>query len=89
MSIQARMMGIADIFEALTAGDRPYKKAMPMSQALTILGNMKLENHIDPDLFNVFMWEKVYQKYCDKFLTDEQCDNYDLDNIPGYVPPPE
>jgi hypothetical protein len=89
MSIQARMMGIADIFEALTAGDRPYKKAMPMSQALTILGNMKLENHIDPDLFNIFMWEKVYQKYCDKFLTDEQCDNYDLNNIPGYVPPPE
>ncbi len=88
MSIQARMMGIADIFEALTAGDRPYKKAMTMSQALTILGNMKLENHIDPDLFNIFMWEKVYQKYCDKFLTDEQCDNYDLNNIPGYVPPP-
>ena len=89
MSIQARMMGIADIFEALTAGDRPYKNAMPMSQALTILGNMKLENHIDPDLFDVFMWEKVYQKYCDKFLTKEQCDDYDLNDIPGYVPPPE
>lgn len=89
MSIQARMMGIADIFEALTAGDRPYKKAMPISQALTILGHMKLENHIDPDLFNVFMWEKVYQKYCDKFLTDEQCDDYDLSAIPGYIPPPE
>ena len=89
MSIQARMMGIADIFEALTAGDRPYKKAMPISQALTVLGHMKLENHIDPDLFNVFMWENVYQKYCDKFLTDEQCDDYDLSAIPGYIPPPE
>jgi HD-GYP domain-containing protein (c-di-GMP phosphodiesterase class II) len=89
MSIQARMMGIADIFEALTADDRPYKKAMPISQALTVLGHMKLENHIDPDLFNVFMWEKVYQKYCDKFLTDEQCDDYDLSAIPGYIPPPE
>lgn len=89
MSIQARMMGIADIFEALTAGDRPYKKAMPISQALTVLGHMKLENHIDPDLFNVFMWEKVYQKYCDKFLPDEQCDDYDLSAIPGYIPPPE
>ncbi len=89
MSIQARMMGIADIFEALTAGDRPYKDAMPMSQALTILGRMKLENHIDPDLFDVFMWEKVYQKYCDKFLTKEQCDDYDLNDIPGYTPPPE
>ena len=89
MSVQARMMGIADIFEALTAGDRPYKDAMPMSQALTILGRMKLENHIDPDLFDVFMWEKVYQKYCDKFLSKEQCDDYDLNDIPGYVPPPE
>jgi HD-GYP domain-containing protein (c-di-GMP phosphodiesterase class II) len=89
MSIQARMMGIADIFEALTAGDRPYKKAMPISQALTILGRMKLENHIDPDLYDVFMWQKVYQKYADEYLTKEQCDSYDLNDIPGYIPPPE
>ncbi len=89
MSVQARMLGIADIFEALTAADRPYKKAMPMSQALTILGRMKLENHIDPDLYDVFMWEKVYQKYADDYLGAEQCDDYDLNDIPGYVPPPE
>ena len=89
MSVQARMLGIADIFEALTAADRPYKKAMPMSQALTILGRMKLENHIDPDLYDVFMWEKVYQKYADNYLGAEQCDDYDLNDIPGYVPPPE
>jgi HD-GYP domain-containing protein (c-di-GMP phosphodiesterase class II) len=89
MSVQARMMGIADIFEALTAGDRPYKKAMPMSQALTILGRMKLENHIDPDLFDIFMWEKVYQKYADDFLGPDQCDDFDLNEIPGYVPLPE
>lgn len=87
MSVQARMMGIADIFEALTAGDRPYKKAMPMSQALTILGTMKLENHIDPDLFDVFMWEKVYQRYADEFLDPKQSDDFDLNDIPGYVPP--
>lgn len=89
MSVQTRMLGIADIFEALTAADRPYKKAMPMSQALTILGRMKLENHIDPDLYDVFMWEKVYQKYADDYLEAEQCDDYDLNDIPGYVPPPE
>jgi len=51
MSVQARMMAIADVFEALTAADRPYKKAMKLSQALEILGRMKLEGHIDPDLF--------------------------------------
>lgn len=88
MSIQARMLGIADIFEALTAGDRPYKKAMPLSQTLSILGRMKLENHIDPDLFDVFIWEKVYQRYADEYLTTEQCDEYNLNDIPGYVSPP-
>ncbi|MGH8120665.1 MAG: HD domain-containing phosphohydrolase, partial [Gammaproteobacteria bacterium] len=60
MSIPARMVAIADVFEALTAKDRPYKKAMPLSKALTILGRLKLENHIDPDLFDVFVWEQVY-----------------------------
>lgn len=89
MTEQARMMGIADIFEALTAGDRPYKKAMPMSKALTILGNMKLESHVDPDLFDVFMWKKIYQKYADEFLDPDQLDDFDLNDIPGYVPPPE
>ena len=89
MSVQARMMGIADIFEALTAGDRPYKKGMPLSVALTILGRMKLGDHIDPDLFDVFMWEKIYQKYADEYLGSEQCDDFDLNDIPGYVPQPE
>ena len=89
MSDQARMMGIADIFEALTAGDRPYKKGMPLSVALTILGRMKLGNHIDPDLFDVFMWGKIYQKYADEYLGSEQCDDFDLNDIPGYVPEPE
>ncbi len=89
MSDQARMMGIADIFEALTAGDRPYKKGMPLSVALTILGRMKLGDHIDPDLFDVFMWGKIYQKYADEYLGSEQCDDFDLNDIPGYVPQPE
>ncbi len=89
MSVQARIIGIADIFEALTAGDRPYKKAMPMSQALTTLGRMKLDNHVDPDLFDVFMWEKVYQRYADEYLPEEQLDDYDLNDIPGYISPPE
>ncbi|MFQ5658873.1 MAG: HD domain-containing phosphohydrolase [Gammaproteobacteria bacterium] len=86
MSIPARMMGIADIFEALTAGDRPYKKAMPLSQALKILGNMKLEQHIDPDLFDIFIHDKVYMKYAEKFLAPEQIDDFDITTIPGYAP---
>lgn len=88
MSIPARMVAIADVFEALTAKDRPYKKAMPLSQALTILGRMKLEDHVDPDLFDIFMWDKVYEKYAEKHLDPEQMDDFDLNNIPGYTPPP-
>jgi len=88
MSIPARMVAIADIFEALTAKDRPYKKAMSLSRSLTILGKMKLEEHIDPDLFDVFIWDKVYFKYAKEHLAPEQIDDVDLENIPGYVPPP-
>ncbi len=86
MPLAARMMGIADVFEALTASDRPYKKAMPLSRALTILGKMKLDNHIDPDLFDVFIHEKVYQQYADKYLPETQQDEIDLDNLPGFNP---
>lgn len=86
MSLPARIMGIADIFEALTASDRPYKKAMPLSQALTILGKMKEEHHIDPDLFDVFIHEKVYLEYAEKYLDQEQIDHVDVTQLPGYNP---
>ena len=88
MSIPARMVAIADVFEALTAKDRPYKKAMSLSKSLTILGRMKLEKHIDPDLFDIFIWDKIYLKYAREHLDPEQIDEVDLDSIPGYVPPP-
>ena len=88
MSIQARCMGIADIFEALTAKDRPYKKGKTLSESLTILGKFKLGGHIDPDLFDVFMWEKVYMKYAEQCMDRHQIDEFDLEKIPGYVAPP-
>ncbi len=84
MSIQARIMAIADIFEALTAKDRPYKKGMPLSRALQILGRMKLDHHIDPDLFDVFVRDKVYMKYARRYLDSEQIDEVDETAIPGY-----
>ncbi len=86
MSVQARCMGIADIFEALTAKDRPYKKGKTLSESLEILGRMKLGQHIDPDLFDVFVRQKVYLKYAQKFLDREQIDAVDESKIPGYVP---
>ena len=86
MSVQARCMGIADIFEALTAKDRPYKKGKTLSESLEILGKMKLNHHIDPDLFDVFVRRKVYQRYAEKFLDPEQIDVVDESRIPGYRP---
>ncbi|MFN3362081.1 MAG: HD domain-containing phosphohydrolase [Pseudanabaenaceae cyanobacterium] len=86
MSIPARMMAIADIFEALTASDRPYKPGKKLSECLYILGKMKLDNHIDPDLFDLFVREKVYLKYAQMFLPPEQIDEVDESKIPGYTP---
>lgn len=86
MSIPARMVAIADVFEALTASDRPYKKAMGLSQSLGILGRMKLEGHVDPDLFDVFMHKKIYLDYANKYLNPEQIDVVDVTKIPGYTP---
>lgn len=83
MSIPARMMAIADIFEALTAADRPYKEAKKLSECLFIMGKMKEDQHIDPDLFDIFIKEKVYLEYAKRFLKPNQIDNIDWANIPG------
>jgi hypothetical protein len=85
MSVQARMMAIADVFEALTAKDRPYKRGKTLTEALNILGRMKLTGHIDPDLFDVFVREKVYLRYADQFLDPAQIDDVDPSAIPGFV----
>ncbi|MCX8085544.1 MAG: GAF domain-containing protein [Rhodocyclaceae bacterium] len=74
MSLQARMMGIADIFEALTARDRPYKQGMKLSQALDIMRKFAENGHIDPDLFEVFMRKKVWQRYAEAMLDPSQID---------------
>ncbi len=83
MSIQARVMGIADIFEALTAGDRPYKLGKPLSESIRILGLMMQDNHIDADLFEIFLRERVYMRYAKRFLPPQQIDRIDWAKIPG------
>ena len=84
MSVQARVMGIADIFEALTAKDRPYKKGKTLTESLRILGRFKLNGHIDPDLFDVFISKKVYLRYAEQFLDPDQIDEVDEASLPGY-----
>ncbi|MGH8029785.1 MAG: HD-GYP domain-containing protein, partial [Arenimonas sp.] len=83
MSVPARVMGIADIFEALTARDRPYKPGKTLSESLNILGRMKLDHHVDPDIFDVFLRERVYLDYAHRFLEPNQIDRVDWAKVPG------
>jgi HD-GYP domain-containing protein (c-di-GMP phosphodiesterase class II) len=78
MSVQARIMGIADIFEALTASDRPYKPGMKLSQAMSIMNKLKMDGHIDPDLFDIFFKQDVYRRYAEQFLNPLQLDDVRL-----------
>ena len=78
MPVQARVMAIADIFEALTASDRPYKKAKTLSEALRILSFFRNDEHIDAELFDLFLLSGVYLEYAEKFLGPEQIDEVDI-----------
>lgn len=77
LSIPERILAIADIFEALTASDRPYKKAKPVSAAMDIMHKMVLDNHIDRDCFELFVRDKVYLRYAREFLPTSQMDDVD------------
>lgn len=83
MSIPARVMGVADVFEALTAKERPYKEPMKLSQALMIMGRMVEDKHLDPDLFAVFVEARVYERYAAIHLSPEQIDDVDIAALPG------
>jgi hypothetical protein len=83
MSPVARMMAIADIFEALTAADRPYKKAKTLSESLGIMHRMKRERHVDPELFDLFLTSGVYLRYAERFLRPEQIDAVDVERYLG------
>jgi len=78
LSLPARVMAIADIFEALTAADRPYKKAKKLSESIKIMSFMVKDQHIDPDLFELFLTSGVWKEYADKYLLPEQVDDVDV-----------
>ena len=77
MSTQAKIMAIADIYEALTAADRPYKEGKKLSQAMRIMGFMKNDYHIDEELFEIFVTSGVYKKYAEEHVAKTQIDEVD------------
>jgi HD-GYP domain-containing protein (c-di-GMP phosphodiesterase class II) len=74
MSVPARMMAVADIFEALTAADRPYKKAKSLSESISIMAKMRDTAHIDPEVFDLFLSSGVYRQYAERFMQPAQID---------------
>jgi HD-GYP domain-containing protein (c-di-GMP phosphodiesterase class II) len=78
LSVPARIMAIADIFEALTASDRPYKASKSLSESVKILSFFKKDGHIDPDLFDLFLTSGVYQRFAERFMSAEQIDSVDI-----------
>ena len=81
MGVLARVMAIADIFEALTAADRPYKRGLKLSEALAIMGRMVQDQHIDGDLFALFLRSQVYLSYAERHMEPGQIDGVDLEAL--------
>ena len=87
MSVPARILAIADVFEALTATDRPYKKAKKLSEAMRIMGFMKKDGHLDPQLLDLFVSEGVYLDYAQRFMPAELVDEVDEQTVLGMPAP--
>jgi HD-GYP domain-containing protein (c-di-GMP phosphodiesterase class II) len=81
LSIPEKIMALADVFEALTAKDRPYKDAKTLSQSLKILAVMVREQHIDADVFRLFIESGVYQNYAEGYLADQQKDAVNIEEL--------
>jgi HD-GYP domain-containing protein (c-di-GMP phosphodiesterase class II) len=88
MSVPARVLAIADVFEALTASDRPYKPGKKLSETMSIMGAMKRDNHLDPDLLDHFVSSGVYRKYAERYLSPELIDAVDEARILQIQPKP-
>lgn len=74
LSLQSRILGLADVFEALTAKDRPYKKGKTLSEVLKIMGFMVKDEHIDGELYDFFIKERIHMEYARDELAPQQID---------------
>lgn len=78
LPIQSRILAMADVFEALTAKDRSYRKGKTLSEAMKIIEPMVKDRHIDADLFDLFIKERIYLDYAQKELTPQQVDKVEF-----------
>jgi HD-GYP domain-containing protein (c-di-GMP phosphodiesterase class II) len=87
MSIPARIMAVADVYEALTAIDRPYKQPKKLSEVMFIMGKMKEQHHLDPEVFDLFITSGIYRKYAEQNLPPELIDAVDEAKLLAIKPP--
>jgi len=87
MSVPARIMAVADIYEALTAMDRPYKQPKKLSEVMAIMGRMKEQHHLDPEVFDLFISSGTYRRYAEQHLPAELCDEVDEAKLLAIKPP--
>lgn len=87
MSVPARIMAVADVFEALTAIDRPYKQPKKLSEVMFIMGKMKEQHHLDPEVFDLFITSRIYRKYAQDQLPAELVDAVDEQKLLAIKPP--
>lgn len=87
MSVPARIMAVADVYEALTATDRPYKQPKRLSEVMSIMGRMKQQHHLDPDVFDLFITSGVYREYAQQNLPAELVDAVDEQQLLAIKPP--
>jgi HD-GYP domain-containing protein (c-di-GMP phosphodiesterase class II) len=87
MSVPARIMAIADVYEALTAMDRPYKQPKKLSEVMSIMGRMKEQHHLDPEVFDLFVTSGTYRKYAEQHLPPALVDEVDEAKLLAIAPP--
>lgn len=87
LGVLDRVMAICDVFEALTAADRPYKPAKTLSETLRIMAFMCKEQHLDAELFRYFLRSRLWKEFATRFMNSEQQDPIDLDVLEALLPP--
>ncbi|MEN9842784.1 MAG: hypothetical protein RLZZ612_613 [Pseudomonadota bacterium] len=86
LTVADRIMALADIFEALTAADRPYKAPKTLTESLRIMAFMCKDQHLDTELYRYFLHSGLWQTYADKYMKPEQIDNVDIAAIEKLLP---
>lgn len=86
LTVLDRVMSIVDVFEALTAADRPYKAPKTLDESFRIMAQMCSKQHLDTELFRYFLHSGLWRTFADGFMKPEQCGEVDVAAIEKLLP---